>query len=75
MDLPRSESDIEICKAIFALCGVLGMNVTAEGLENENQLDTLRQMGCGCGQGFLFGRSMPSQRFVEWVKGFDLNNG
>ena len=75
MDLPRSESDIEICKAIFALCGVLGMNVTAEGIENENQLDTLRQMGCGCGQGFLFGRSMPSQRFVEWVKGFDLNNG
>ncbi|WP_297533749.1 bifunctional diguanylate cyclase/phosphodiesterase [Thalassolituus sp.] len=75
MDLPNSESDIEICKAIFALCGVLGMNVTAEGIENENQLNTLRQMGCGCGQGFLFGRSMASQRFVEWVKGFELNNG
>ena len=75
MDLPDSESDIEICKAIFALCGVLGMNVTAEGIENQNQLDTLRGMGCGCGQGFLFGRSMSSQRFIEWVKGFQLNNG
>jgi EAL domain-containing protein (putative c-di-GMP-specific phosphodiesterase class I) len=30
--------------------------VVAEGIETEGQLQQLREMGCGCGQGYLLGR-------------------
>ncbi|MEK9713315.1 MAG: EAL domain-containing protein [Thalassolituus sp.] len=71
MDLPDSESDIEICRAILALCSVLGMNVTAEGIENVQQLNLLKEMGCGCAQGFYFSRSMPGDRFMEWAMQYE----
>lgn len=67
-DLPDDESDVEICRAIFALCDVLKLSVTAEGVENKAQLELLKDMGCGCAQGFLFGRAMPPERFRTWAR-------
>ncbi|MBV1920637.1 MAG: EAL domain-containing protein [Pseudomonadales bacterium] len=66
-DLLTNESDKEVCRAIFALCDVLHLNVTAEGIENLQQLDLLKDMGCGCAQGFYFGRAMSPDRFAAWV--------
>jgi EAL domain-containing protein (putative c-di-GMP-specific phosphodiesterase class I) len=37
-------------------CGALGITVLAEGIESEEELLTLRRMGCELFQGFLFGR-------------------
>jgi len=70
-DLPNDESDLEICRAILALCKVLDMQVTAEGVENEAQLNMLRDMGCGCIQGYYFSRSLVYERFVEWTKAYN----
>ena len=70
-DLPNDESDIEICRAILALCKVLDMQVTAEGVENEAQLNMLRDMGCGCIQGYYFSRSLVHERFIEWAKAYN----
>jgi diguanylate cyclase (GGDEF)-like protein/PAS domain S-box-containing protein len=67
-DLLTNESDKEVCRAIFALCDVLHLNVTAEGIENLQQLDLLKDMGCGCAQGFYFGRAMSPDRFAAWVE-------
>lgn len=69
-DLPHSESDVEICKAILALCNVLGMRVTAEGIEREDQLDLLRDIGCHCAQGFLFSKSLSPEKFDQWASNF-----
>jgi len=38
----------------------LGMQVMAEGIERPRQLDELREMGCGYGQGFLVARPMAA---------------
>ena len=73
MDLPHNDSDIEICRAIFALCNVLNLNVTAEGIENEDQLILLKSMGCECAQGFLFSRAIPADRFLQWVSAYGSN--
>lgn len=70
-DLLTNDSDKEVCRAIFALCSVLHLNVTAEGIENIQQLDLLKDMGCGCAQGFYFGRSMPPDHFIAWVESFN----
>jgi diguanylate cyclase (GGDEF)-like protein/PAS domain S-box-containing protein len=44
-----------IVRAIMALAGNLGLAVTAVGVENQTQLDYLREHGCQCVQGSLLG--------------------
>ncbi|MDK2777576.1 MAG: EAL domain-containing protein [Pseudomonadota bacterium] len=66
-DLPDDSSDVEICRAVMALCKVLQLDVTAEGIETPDQLALLRGLGCHCGQGYLFSRPLTSARFREWL--------
>jgi len=51
----RQES-LALVRAILALAGTLGIETVGEGVETEAQRDTLLEMGCNCGQGFLLGR-------------------
>ncbi len=51
-------ANIEIVRTIIALANNLGLKVVAEGIENEAQLQVLRELGCERGQGFLFARPM-----------------
>ena len=37
----------------------------AEGVETEEQLNLLRDLGCGFAQGFHFSRPASAQEFVE----------
>jgi diguanylate cyclase (GGDEF)-like protein len=48
---PKSEA---IVRTILLLGKNLHMEVVAEGIESQRQLDLLRSLGCGLGQGFLF---------------------
>jgi EAL domain-containing protein (putative c-di-GMP-specific phosphodiesterase class I) len=50
-------SDAFIIRAIVALSRSLGIEIVAEGIETEMQLEFLRGEGCETGQGYLF--SMP----------------
>ncbi len=47
-------------RAIVALGRSLGLPIVAEGIETEDQLRMLRRLGCGLGQGYLFGRPAPA---------------
>jgi hypothetical protein len=38
----------------------LGIEIVAEGIERPEQLDLLREMGCGLGQGYLIARPMTA---------------
>jgi diguanylate cyclase (GGDEF)-like protein/PAS domain S-box-containing protein len=49
-----------IVEAILALAHGLRMDVTAEGVENEQQAFELRKRGCGQVQGFFFGVPVPA---------------
>jgi len=48
-----------IIKAITDLAGALGMETTAEGVEDSEQLAQLKAQGCTSAQGFLFSRPIP----------------
>jgi EAL domain-containing protein (putative c-di-GMP-specific phosphodiesterase class I) len=48
----------------------MGLSVVAEGVENEQQCEYLRQIGCDCLQGFFFGRPLPVDEFEKrWFSG------
>ncbi|NIK78144.1 diguanylate cyclase (GGDEF)-like protein [Paenibacillus castaneae] len=50
-----------IVEDIIKLVHRLGLEVTAEGVENEEQYALLREWGCDFAQGFLFGKPMPQE--------------
>jgi predicted signal transduction protein with EAL and GGDEF domain len=45
-----------IVRSTVALAHGLGLNVIAEGIEEQAQLDRLRELGCEYGQGYLFSK-------------------
>ncbi len=49
-----------LVSAIVNLGAVLGLGVTAEGIEDSHQLARLRKMGCQQGQGYYFARPMTA---------------
>ncbi len=59
----RSESG-KIVDAIIGLSRSLGVLTVAEGIETERDASMLQQLGCGLGQGYLFGRPMPAHALV-----------
>jgi EAL domain-containing protein (putative c-di-GMP-specific phosphodiesterase class I) len=54
-------NSLNIVRAVAALANGLGMATTAEGVETQQQLETVRQEGCTEMQGFLFGRPLPAE--------------
>jgi EAL domain-containing protein (putative c-di-GMP-specific phosphodiesterase class I) len=52
--MDQSDDDREIVHTIITLGQKLSMDLVAEGIETETQLDRLRAMGCRRGQGYLF---------------------
>lgn len=47
-----------IVDSILSLARSFGMDVVAEGIEDADQLEELRTMGCPCGQGYYFAQPM-----------------
>jgi EAL domain-containing protein (putative c-di-GMP-specific phosphodiesterase class I) len=53
-DLGTQQDSRAIVRVIISLGASLGMQVLAEGVETEDQLEQLRSEGCGEAQGYLF---------------------
>jgi diguanylate cyclase (GGDEF)-like protein/PAS domain S-box-containing protein len=67
-DMLQDPGDAVIVRAILGLSHSLGLSVTAEGVEAEEQAEWLQLQGCDCGQGFLFGRPMPAEEVAGWLR-------
>ena len=63
--MTESDQALQIVKTIINLARALGMEVVAEGVETLEQRDTLRELGCRYGQGFLFSRPVSSERITK----------
>ena len=53
---------------IIEIARAFGMPVVAEGVETQDQLDTLWQLGCDQSQGFLHSRAVPSDQFADLLR-------
>jgi EAL domain-containing protein (putative c-di-GMP-specific phosphodiesterase class I) len=61
----HNKEDREIVRAIVALGRTLGKQVVAEGIETQQQLESLASLGCDFGQGFLFAAPGSLWPFAE----------
>lgn len=52
------KDNVEIVRTILSLAENLGMDVVAEGIETQEQMGLLRDLGCQNGQGYLFSKPM-----------------
>jgi diguanylate cyclase (GGDEF)-like protein len=59
-DIAQQAQDLAIVRAIIDLGHGLGLRVTAEGVETEEQCHVLRRLGCDTLQGYLFCRPQPA---------------
>lgn len=61
-----------IARATIELAGSLGLDVVAEGVEDEATWQVLRAMGCSTAQGYFLGRPMPAGEVQPWLKRFSV---
>ncbi len=57
-------NDSALLNAIVAMGESLGLVLVPEGIEEPEQADALRALGCRLGQGFLFGRPVPADQLT-----------
>jgi diguanylate cyclase (GGDEF)-like protein/PAS domain S-box-containing protein len=60
-------SHLKIVQAIVMLAHGLGMNVTAEGVENENQLSVIKSLGCELAQGYIVSKPTSKVEAKEFI--------
>jgi EAL domain-containing protein (putative c-di-GMP-specific phosphodiesterase class I) len=61
-------ANLAIVHAVVDLAAALGMEVTAEGIETDHQLELVRAAGCRRGQGHFFCPAVPEGLFVETLR-------
>jgi EAL domain-containing protein (putative c-di-GMP-specific phosphodiesterase class I) len=65
-DTPDDVEDSAITAAVIALGQSLGLNVVAEGVETQAQVDFLKSKGCHQYQGYLLSRPLTAEAFARW---------
>lgn len=65
--LESKKKNIDITKAIITLAHSLGLDVIAEGVETEEQLEILRSLGCEGGQGYLFSQPLDAEAVAVFM--------
>lgn len=67
-DLIAKPTHRAIASAIITLAHELGMNVIAEGVENDDQREWLLHAGCDYAQGFLYSRAVSGDEFTRLLQ-------
>lgn len=63
-EITNNPDNAVVIKAIIAMAKSLNINVIAEGVETEQQLEYLRQHGCHEAQGYYFSRPIEAEAFM-----------
>lgn len=64
----REQKDTRLLEAMIQLADRFDVPTIAEGVETEEQMITLKIMGCDVIQGYYFSRPLPSEEFEVFLK-------
>ncbi len=65
--LGKGSKHVGMVSAIVAIARSFGMDVIAEGVETQEQLEQLQELGCHNIQGYYFSRPLPVEGVTEWL--------
>lgn len=69
-DIVGSRRSQIIAQAVIDVCRRLGVTVSASGVDTQDQLNILKEMGCDCVEGTLFNKPITIETFeVRYLKG------
>ncbi len=66
-----SQEPFKIVSGIIALAHNLGLEVVAEGIETQYQMQQFREFQCNKGQGYLFSKPLDSYRAAQLLHSFN----
>lgn len=64
----RSNDLRALCATIVAMAQHMKLSTVAEGIEEQEELDVLRSIGCDAGQGFLLQRPIDAEEFTGFLQ-------
>ena len=66
-NLPNNKGDKIIVRSTIELAHNMDLTVVAEGVENEEAMNWLREANCETAQGYYISRPLPSDELEEWL--------
>ena len=67
-DICRSRKNRYLVSSVIKLAHYMSMRVVAEGVEEKEQCDLLREEGCDVIQGWYFSKPLPADQFTRFIK-------
>lgn len=67
-NIHNSKGDRQLVRTIIDLAHNFDLITVAEGVEDQQTFDLLRELGCDVAQGFLFSRALPEPDFISWYQ-------
>ncbi|WP_100644389.1 putative bifunctional diguanylate cyclase/phosphodiesterase [Alteromonas facilis] len=67
LELASNNDDQTMVRTIIAMAKNLGLSTVAEGVEDQQSIGLLQQMGCTTAQGFHISKPRPSEELTPWL--------
>ena len=67
-DIPADDTTSAVVRAVITMAKEIGLKFVAEGVETQDQLDFLRNLGCNEIQGFIFSRPLPAAAMTDLLR-------
>ncbi|MCR5268699.1 MAG: GGDEF domain-containing phosphodiesterase [Lachnospiraceae bacterium] len=64
----KDEKSLKLCELVMDISEFLDVPVVAEGVEEQAQLDKLKEMGCELIQGYYFSKPLPADEFAGLIR-------
>ena len=64
---PFTEKSMSIIRSVVTMAKNINMKTLAEGVETKEQLDFLKEIGCGMIQGYYYGKPEPIEKVFEHI--------
>jgi diguanylate cyclase (GGDEF)-like protein len=68
LEMGTQMKDEVIVRSTIDLAHNLGLKAVAEGVENQQAWDKLRDMGCDSAQGYFMSKPLSAEKFIEWIE-------
>lgn len=66
----RDNGERTVAKGLVAFARELGVELVAEGVEEQEQIEILMRLGCRVMQGYAYSKPVAKGEFIAWVRNF-----